>query len=56
MSKKKKQELPYFRCPVCERVSYHPKDIEYRYCGHCHYFIGDLVTAQLPPYKPEEEE
>jgi hypothetical protein len=26
------------RCHACERVSYHPKDIEERYCGACHTF------------------
>jgi uncharacterized OB-fold protein len=23
-------------CENCMRVSYHPQDIEQRYCGHCH--------------------
>jgi hypothetical protein len=26
------------RCHACARVSYHPKDIEERYCGACHRF------------------
>ncbi len=31
---------PRFTCPVCEAVSYHPKDKEYGYCGACHDFTG----------------
>lgn len=23
-------------CPVCGMTSYHPKDVEYGYCGNCH--------------------
>lgn len=23
-------------CPRCGRTSYHPKDVEYGYCGNCH--------------------
>lgn len=34
--------LPHFRCPRCQAVSYHPKDIEYGYCGRCHVFTRDL--------------
>lgn len=26
------------RCHQCQRVSYHPKDVEERYCGACHRF------------------
>ena len=26
------------RCHACQRVSFHPKDIEARYCGACHVF------------------
>lgn len=25
----------------CNVISYHPKDVENRYCGFCHRFIGD---------------
>jgi ribosomal protein S27AE len=27
-----------YTCPDCGAVSYHPKDIEHRYCGRCHQF------------------
>lgn len=27
-----------YKCPRCLLVSHHPKDIENRYCGHCHQF------------------
>jgi hypothetical protein len=30
--------LPSITCPFCGKTSYHPKDIEERYCGHCHRF------------------
>jgi hypothetical protein len=26
------------RCHTCNRTSYHPKDVEERYCGACHTF------------------
>jgi hypothetical protein len=29
---------PSITCPFCHWTSYHPKDIEERYCGHCHRF------------------
>jgi len=35
-----------FRCSVCEMVSYHPDDIEFGYCGHCHEFTGDGPIAR----------
>lgn len=32
---------PSFTCPRCEAVSYHPRDIEFGYCGACHEWTGD---------------
>lgn len=32
---------PSFTCPKCERTSYHPKDLEQRYCGACHEFFPE---------------
>lgn len=29
-------------CKRCKRTSYHPRDIEERYCGSCHVFHEDL--------------
>jgi hypothetical protein len=29
------------RCHKCRRISYHPKDVQERYCGHCHVFHSD---------------
>jgi ribosomal protein S27AE len=29
---------PSITCPRCGRTSYHPKDIQYSYCGYCHVF------------------
>ncbi len=29
-----------FTCPRCGRESWHPKDVEYGYCGFCHAYTG----------------
>jgi hypothetical protein len=29
------------RCHVCQRVSFHPKDVTECYCGACHVFHED---------------
>lgn len=29
-------DRPSITCPNCHLTSYHPKDIEQGYCGHCH--------------------
>jgi hypothetical protein len=34
---------PAIKCLICERVSYHPKDISERYCGFCHRFHDDMA-------------
>jgi hypothetical protein len=34
------------RCHTCQRVSFHPKDINERYCGACHVFHEDRLLAQ----------
>ena len=39
---------PFFRCPRCEAVSYHPDDIRNRYCGRCHLFAGDPAGLLCP--------
>lgn len=31
------------RCHTCQRVSYHPQDVEQRYCGACHRFHNDGI-------------
>lgn len=41
-----KSERPSYTCPRCGAVSYHPKDLEYRYCVRCHKFEDD---AAIPP-------
>lgn len=30
------------RCLHCKMTSHHPKDVAYRYCGHCHVFHEDI--------------
>jgi hypothetical protein len=32
---------PFFTCPACKAISYHPLDIEKGYCGRCHDFTGE---------------
>jgi ribosomal protein L37E len=29
------------RCHTCQRISFHPKDIQERYCAACHVFHED---------------
>lgn len=31
----------WIQCRKCSLISYHPKDVEERYCGHCHIFHED---------------
>ena len=33
-------EQPSITCPVCDRTSYNPNDIEWGYCGYCHAYTG----------------
>jgi hypothetical protein len=41
---------PSITCPHCGMTSYHPKDIEFGYCGNCHAFTsGDLVSSMATP-------
>lgn len=42
-----KTQAPSIQCPECEAVSYHPKDVEERYCGNCHKFHDEMnITSQ----------
>jgi hypothetical protein len=34
------------KCLLCGLTSYHPKDVEHRYCGHCKAFHEDLAMAR----------
>ena len=40
---------PSITCPCCGAISYHPKDVEFLYCGRCYAFTGDpsLGAAHL---------
>lgn len=39
------QPEPSWDCPHCNwPPSYHPRDIEHRYCGHCHHYCDDHPT------------
>jgi uncharacterized membrane protein len=41
---KKRKEPTYLidgnaiQCLICRRVSFHPMDVEHKYCGYCHIF------------------
>jgi len=37
-----------FVCPLCEMESFHPKDVQYGYCGNCHAFTGGAAAVELP--------
>lgn len=42
-------------CHKCWKTSVHPRDIEYKYCGHCHQFhegFGWLQEATIDQIKP----
>ncbi len=30
----------------CGRTSYHPADVKFRYCGHCHRFIDQVIDNE----------
>lgn len=38
--------LPSITCPRCGKVSYHPKDIAEKYCGHCRQFHEFMPEAK----------
>ena len=52
-------DRPVFTCPCCSATSYHPKDVEFAWCGRCHAFTGDpgMGAAHLardcPHRKPD---
>lgn len=37
-----------FSCPRCGWASYNPNDAKYRYCGHCHVFVDDVMKIEEP--------
>lgn len=37
---------PSITCPRCGSVSYHPGDIENRYCGRCHWWTSDPTLGR----------
>jgi hypothetical protein len=36
------------RCHACQSTSFHPKDVEERYCGACHVFHEDAPARRGP--------
>ena len=36
-----------FKCLKCKRTSFHPKDLENRYCGNCHIFYDEYVPSRF---------
>lgn len=39
---------PSITCPQCGMTSYHPMDIEKKYCGNCHQFHNAMGKQRLP--------
>lgn len=35
---------PSITCPKCGKTSYHPKDVEEKYCGNCHEFQSAMAV------------
>lgn len=33
--------MPKITCLKCNKTSYHPKDVQNKYCGYCHEFHKD---------------
>lgn len=44
-----KDPRPSITCPECERTSWHPKDVEFGYCGYCSWWTSDPVLSRCPP-------
>ena len=40
---------PCLLCLVCNRYSFHPMDIQERYCGSCHLFLVNVPMDQEQP-------
>ena len=36
---------PYIVCPKCGMISHSPNDVRERYCGNCHAFHADRLSA-----------
>jgi len=43
---------PSIKCPRCGMISFHPKDIEERYCAACHLWHDDPVADELEGQEP----
>lgn len=46
-------DAPSIACPRCGKISYHPKDIEQGYCGHCHDWTSAAARAYRDDRYPE---
>jgi hypothetical protein len=42
---------PSFTCTLCWRTSFHPKDVEHGFCGHCHNYTPGVI-AEDSTYQP----
>lgn len=45
-AEQRKRVVIGIRCHTCQRISYHPKDVTERYCGHCHVFHQDVRSEE----------
>lgn len=39
-------------CLICQRTSWHPKDVEQSYCGRCHLFLDDVLEMFVICFNP----
>jgi hypothetical protein len=42
------------RCLLCNKTSYHPRDVEEKYCGYCHKFHEVVARSQTLAPKGEK--
>lgn len=39
-------DRPSITCPVCNKISYHPKDIEHGWCSNCHAYTSENLKGK----------
>lgn len=44
---------PGIYCKACGLTSFHPEDVEHRYCGHCDRFLVEAPNETPPAQGPE---
>lgn len=50
---RKRPEPQSVMCPQCGRISFHPMDVKWRFCGACHKFHDQMpYEAPKPMHDP----